>query len=426
MFNHITRNFSSAWSMLSAPFRAIWRGIVHLFPEREITMMDTPSGNVYSYHQTSFLRFTKFCMTFAFSIWAIWSTYIYVYHRPLLQKRTQQLAEVREVHARQMNDLSEYMKRFSELTRSLNVIDDKVLNSDRLSKSEKESLIKQRLNIWGELDFLQTRITNTFTQDDYTPEFRKMSELSVEYDVIRERNNSLQDENNKLTNAMLDISYADSQIVGAVSKLTQQNTDDLMKKMRQINGTLSSIGLSEDVLAQNASRFESPLVGRSFNPLNFNGEVDSKYQDLADKIQKWAGIAKLNQILPFGKPVRNQTITSTYGFRKDPFNGGRKMHKGIDFSGKIGSELYAIAPGRVVSAGERIGYGKTVEIDHGLGFTTLYAHLSKINVKRGDWVRPGNIVGLAGSSGRSTGPHLHYEIRYKGTPFDPINFVKEK
>ena len=83
------------------------------------------------------------------------------------------------------------------------------------------------------------------------------------------------------------------------------------------------------------------------------------------------------------------------------------------------------APGRVVSAGERVGYGTTVEIDHGLGFTTLYAHLSKVAVSRGDWVRPGTIVGLGGSSGRSTGPHLHYEIRYKGNPFDPEKFVKE-
>jgi hypothetical protein len=98
--------------------------------------------------------------------------------------------------------------------------------------------------------------------------------------------------------------------------------------------------------------------------------------------------------------------------------------EGIDFAGKIGTELMAVAPGRVVSAGERVGYGTTVEIDHGLGFTTLYAHLSQINVSRGDWVRPGTVIGLAGSSGRSTGPHLHYEIRYKGAPFDPTKFVQ--
>ena len=126
-----------------------------------------------------------------------------------------------------------------------------------------------------------------------------------------------------------------------------------------------------------------------------------------------------------GAPLEKPHITSHFGMRKDPFTGKNKEHKGSDFSGKIGTELYAVAPGRVISAGERSGYGTTVEIDHGLGFTTLYAHLSKVLVSRGDWIRPGTIVGLGGSSGRSTGPHLHYEIRYKGTPFNPTNFVKE-
>lgn len=154
-------------------------------------------------------------------------------------------------------------------------------------------------------------------------------------------------------------------------------------------------------------------------------ELDPKYQKLADGLELWHGLARLNTVLPIGAPVAKMRITSNYGMRNDPFDGKPKRHRGIDFAGKIGTELYAVAPGRVVSAGERVGYGTTVEVDHGLGFSTLYAHLSQITVSRGDWVRPGTVVGLGGSSGRSTGPHLHYEIRYKGVPFDPTKFVKE-
>ena len=146
---------------------------------------------------------------------------------------------------------------------------------------------------------------------------------------------------------------------------------------------------------------------------------------MADDLELWNGLAKLDKILPIGAPVEKMRITSNFGTRNDPFTGKPSKHRGIDFAGKIGTELMAVAPGRVVSAGERVGYGTTVEIDHGLGFTTLYAHLSQITVARGDWVRPGTVVGLAGSTGRSTGPHLHYEIRYKGVPFDPVKFVKE-
>jgi murein DD-endopeptidase MepM/ murein hydrolase activator NlpD len=167
------------------------------------------------------------------------------------------------------------------------------------------------------------------------------------------------------------------------------------------------------------------LVGSAFTPIEFDKNLDEKYQKLANGLESWNGLRRLNEILPLGKPV-NSRITSNFGTRKDPFTGKPKKHRGIDFAGKIGTELLAVAPGRVVSAGERVGYGTTVEIDHGLGFTTLYAHLSQILVSRGDWVRPGTVIGLAGSSGRSTGPHLHYEIRYKGSPFDPTKFVKDE
>ena len=186
---------------------------------------------------------------------------------------------------------------------------------------------------------------------------------------------------------------------------------------------MATLGLNEKTLIRNVNKYSNPLVGSAFTPIEFNKDLDEKYQKLADGLERWNGLRRLNEVLPLGKPVKSR-ITSNYGTRNDPFTGKPKKHRGIDFAGKIGTELMAVAPGRVVSAGERVGYGTTVEIDHGLGFTTLYAHLSQINVSRGDWVRPGTVIGLAGSSGRSTGPHLHYEIRYKGAPFDPTKFVQ--
>ena len=178
-------------------------------------------------------------------------------------------------------------------------------------------------------------------------------------------------------------------------------------------------------MIEQANKYSSQFIGAPFSSINLSKNADPKYKKLAQEIEEWSGMKRLVTILPLGTPVNNPVITSHYGLRNDPFTKRKKHHKGIDFSGKIGTELYAVAPGRVVSAGERSGYGTTVEIDHGLGFTTLYAHLSKTMVARGDWVRPGTVVGLGGSSGRSTGPHLHYEIRYKGSPFNPTKFIKE-
>ena len=426
MINFITRYFTSLWAFITSPFRAMWRVICRIFPPREFTVMDTPRGNVYTFRQSSFWRFTKFCGKIGLIIWAAWSTYVFVYHRPLLQKRTQQLEEAKSTHARQMTDLQVYLEKYNELTRNLNVIDDKILNAGDLKDSEKEELMNNRLKTWGELDFLRTRLTEMFTNEEYSAEYTKLSELSAEFELTRAENNELKRRNAEMAEKMEQIATADIQIVDLVSKLATENIDALRDNIKNINSTIATLGLTQKVLINNANKFSNPMVGAAFNPLEFDDDMDPKYQKLADDLELWNGLKKLDTVLPLGAPVEKMRITSNFGTRNDPFTGKPKKHRGIDFAGKIGTELMAVAPGRVVSAGERVGYGTTVEIDHGLGFTTLYAHLSQALVTRGDWVRPGTVIGLAGSTGRSTGPHLHYEIRYKGVPFDPSKFVKDE
>jgi murein DD-endopeptidase MepM/ murein hydrolase activator NlpD len=399
--------------------------IVRIFPPREFTVMDTPRGNVYTYGQSSFWRFTRFCGKAGLILWATWSTYVFVYHRPLLQKRTEQLEEVRAMHTRHMSDLQTYLTKYNELVRDLNVIDDKVLNAKDLKEGTREKLMDSRIKTWGELDFLRTRIVEMLRDEEFTPEYTKISELSAEYELTRAENEELKKRNAQMVEAITQIADADNIIVDMVSALTKENTEELQNRIKRINSTLVTLGLNQTTLLRNANKYKNPLVGAAFTPIEFDKDLDEKYQKLADGLERWNGLRRLNEILPLGKPVNSQ-ITSNFGTRKDPFTGKPKKHRGIDFAGKIGTELLAVAPGRVVSAGERVGYGTTVEIDHGLGFTTLYAHLSRILVSRGNWVRPGTVIGLAGSSGRSTGPHLHYEIRYKGSPFDPTKFVKEE
>ena len=425
MINFITRYFSSLWEFITAPFRLIWRGIERLFPPRDCTIMDTHDGTVCTYQQSSFWRFTKFCMITTMTIWAAWSTYVYVYHRPLLQKRTQQLEQLRNRHNRQLIDLKTYLKKYNDLSRDLNITDDKILHANKLSDSEKENLLNTKSKIIGELDFLQTRIAEMMNDENYTPEFDKMSEILLEFELVRGENDTLKQRHQQIMESATEMYEADNQIINTVSKITNENIEDLRQQLKKINASITKLGLSEAQLITQANNYSSHLVGGTYIPLKISKNADSKYQKIAQDIEKWHGLARLTKILPIGAPVENKVITSPFGARKDPFTKTSKQHKGIDFSGKIGTELYAVAPGRVISAGDRTGYGTTVEIDHGLGFTTLYAHLSKLMVSRGDWVRPGTVVGLGGSSGRSTGPHLHYEIRYKGNPFNPINFVKD-
>ena len=132
----------------------------------------------------------------------------------------------------------------------------------------------------------------------------------------------------------------------------------------------------------------------------------------------------LKDTLPSLKPVNIPCCSSSYGWRNDPILGVRKFHEGIDFSAAHGEPIRATASGIVIEAGHAVHYGKHVRIKHGGGFETRYAHASKLLVKKGDLVSKGEVIALVGNTGRSTGPHLHYEIRLKGNSLDPRKYLK--
>lgn len=128
--------------------------------------------------------------------------------------------------------------------------------------------------------------------------------------------------------------------------------------------------------------------------------------------------------LPFAMPVfENFRLTSGFGYRRDPFNGGRRLHAGTDFAGPRGTPIYSTAEGEVIFAGRQSGYGNMIEIRHPFGYTTRYAHLSRIRVSEGESVSRGELIGDMGNTGRSTGPHLHYEVRLNGDPVNPMTFI---
>lgn len=133
----------------------------------------------------------------------------------------------------------------------------------------------------------------------------------------------------------------------------------------------------------------------------------------------------LKETLPSIYPVNVPYRSSSYGWRQDPFRGVRAFHSGLDFSAAHGEPIIATAGGIVVEASQGRNYGKFITIKHGDGLETRYAHASKLFVKKGDLVNKKDIIALVGNTGRSTGPHLHYEIRLKGRPLDPTNYIRK-
>ncbi len=153
---------------------------------------------------------------------------------------------------------------------------------------------------------------------------------------------------------------------------------------------------------------------------DFAGRLQHAAADLSDM----QSLASSEAAIPFAKPATGARETSGFGVRADPFTGHAAYHPGQDFAGAYGSPIYVTAPGIVSYAGVRSGYGNTVEVDHGHGFKTRYGHLSAISVTVGQHVAVGQRIGAMGSTGRSTGTHLHYEVWVNGRPQNPLRFVK--
>ena len=165
---------------------------------------------------------------------------------------------------------------------------------------------------------------------------------------------------------------------------------------------------------------------------NLTAMVDDLQNQLSNREQQLGVLENLiltrelnKQVYPEGRPVQEGWISSYFGRRADPFTGYSAVHKGIDFAGPEGTKVSAVAAGLVTYAGDRAGFGQMVEINHGNGLATRYCHNEKLLVKQGDMVRKGQEVSLMGSTGHSTGPHLHFEVLKNGAQVDPLRFIGE-
>ncbi len=194
-----------------------------------------------------------------------------------------------------------------------------------------------------------------------------------------------------------------------------QEKEVLLKKLKLIE---EKIKKANKTLKRKGIRIKLPQGGKFIPPEE--GEKLQLYAEALDKsIEK---LLKVMADVPVGVPLYGR-ITSRFGYRKDPFNGKRAFHSGLDLKARYKQAVFATANGYVEFAGWSAGYGKLVVIRHKYGYKTYYGHLSKIRVKKGQWVKAGTVIGYAGNTGRSTGVHLHYEIKRYGKLINPLRFL---
>ena len=237
---------------------------------------------------------------------------------------------------------------------------------------------------------------------------------------------------------MLKHSYAElnNAILSAESILKDiQLRDDEMYRsvfnMEPIPGSVREAGFggSENYEAMLFSRNVKIVTNtaRKLEKLTTKARIQSKsLTDLYAKAREQQKFVSHKPSIQPLSPGDKFWLTSSFGYRQDPFTGARRMHAGLDMAGNIGLKIYATGDGVVTTARLNVhGYGKEIEIDHGFGYASRYGHLSKILVKQGDKVKRGQLIGELGSTGRSTGPHLHYEVRFHDTPLNPLLYYYE-
>ncbi len=208
----------------------------------------------------------------------------------------------------------------------------------------------------------------------------------------------------------------------AILLSAEDTTIDNIERSRAI---IEATDISVDSLldAGNAG-LGGPL--RLIEPLDENGEwQDARINSIKIRAFEAKTLNDAVNALPLGYPVDAESYrTSAFGVRKDPFTKRPAMHEALDIASHYGAPIISTADGTVIFAGRKGGYGRVVEVDHGHGFVTRYAHMSKLHVKRGQKVTKGDKLGAMGSTGRSTSNHLHYEVRFQGKVYDPEKFIK--
>ena len=406
---------------------------------KERVFITNKRGKLNFYHISPILQFTLFVIITGGIYWSIYTSKFYFLNSEILKEKDRQIQDARNKFNKTIIDIRAYRDTIESINKKIENSQKNVISllekNETLTKLEKDNLIKNQLLLSTELKYVNSSL-NDFTKGiswanvDIKDPVYKTTKNELEKNVVLNENIFLKERNNKLETSLNNMRELQNNLIDKITILAEDKIDEFEKTLSKIDIILSQVRLkNRNTLIKKVQQESEEGLGGKYIPLKnielSDEELNQKFKNANIKVNLWEGLAKATNMLPLGAPVKTRIrITSPFGVRSDPFLKTPAMHTGIDFGGKMGTPLYATASGKVIQAGPRGDYGLAVEVDHGLGFTTLYGHLSKVSVKKGDIIEEGTKVGLAGSTGRSTGTHLHYELRHNKRALNPYAFVK--
>lgn len=353
-----------------------------------------------------------------------------------LHSMRHELAELAQQRENASSDRAATNRRYLLLREQLTHVD--FLRREPLGSLRRRSL-RLRLSFGGALDRSRQAAAapTQSTALDVTADDRLLQMTADERDAARARNHDLEIEVARLENRLSVLQDMQNNLISRIANGTEEHigaleealsltgldVDDLMDRINEPNSGMGGPFISLPPVSAPAELGVTPKT----HP-EVTGSLDHRFEDVLGRMGfRLARLSALNTLaesLPLATPLEKYELRSKFGRRRDPFTKRWARHDGLDMTAERGAPVLATAPGVVITAGRKGPFGRMVEIDHGYGLITRYAHLYRIKVKRGERVVKLQQIGIIGSSGRSTGRHLHYEIHFDGRPLDPMTFLK--
>lgn len=383
-----------------------------LFSNKEIIFRS--GGRAKVFNISSKLQVFLLALLVIVGAWSAYSYYMYNKSDQIISFKDRELDETRNAYVDLMTDFVAIHRNISSM---FTLIEDEKLQ-DELNVNR----YKQQAQV------VEEKIKRITDATDWVEE-ETLEEKTTLRDALLQRDRAVSERNELLAkievleDSLQKLEASEMEILNQVSRLSE-------KEMNKIKDAISSVNKS----MKKQNKYFNPLANSKKNnaggayipdvPAVNNEELNKKMQEVFTQINDVSYYKEVMKSVPFGKPVWSYWLSSPFGKRTDPFNKNSATHKGVDLASNKGNKVKTMAQGKVLRSGWNGGYGNFIEIDHGNGFKTRYAHLNKSYVKKGEYVKQGDTIAEVGSSGRSTGPHLHYEVLYNGVPVDPMAFMK--
>lgn len=385
-----------------------------MFSEKEIIFRGSGKAMVFKISSQVQLFILLFMLFIA--SWSFYSYHMYNKSGKIILGKDIELVQTRDAYDDLMGDFVAIQKNIDEVLSSLDTAKNKDIAKYKRQAMAVEDKIKQ---ITAEKNISDNKKISDRIE---------INEIILQRDLASAERDALKEQLKELEVAVQNIKKAELEVFSKVEAIAVKEVNKIKSAFSKANSSLKKKGLYFNPLANSKKRDSKggtfvPASVSSLDDKNIIKKVNNIYKSV-DDLEYYREVAKT---VPFGKPIWSYWVSSKFGVRDDPFNSKKAGHKGIDLASRTGNKIKTQAKGKVIrTLHSNKGYGNLVEIDHGNGFVTKYAHLHVIYVKKGDYLEIGDDIGEVGSTGRSTGPHLHYEILYRGHPVDPMPFMQVK